>query len=196
MAGYSLNSKSVTDLGTLIPVNANLNDYTTPGRYYASSTANITNMPVAGSSSTTLDLIVMARASSIRVHQIAYIYTTAATRAYIRVMTGASQWSGWQEMTNGELETKVITNLGTSITGSANLNNYTTPGRYYAVSTDSISNLPVTGAAAIPIDLIVMPRAATNRVYQIAFIYTSSNPFVYIRVQSGASTWSAWKAMT
>ena len=94
------------------------------------------------------------------------------------------------------LNTNAITSPGTLIGATANLNTYTTPGRYYAVSTTNISNLPVAGSSTMPVDLIVIPRGTVGRVYQIAFIYSSSAPFVYVRTMTGASSWSAWKEMT
>lgn len=197
----TLNSKAITNLGTSIPSGANLNDYTTPGRYYATSTASMVNLPVTGSSLTTLDLIVMPRSSNVRVFQIAYVYAPTSSYAYIRVMSGASQWSSWDELTNSNLvsylDSKLITNAGASIGNSDDLNTYITPGKYYASDTTSISNLPITGSNAIPVDLIVIPRGGSAiRVYQIALIYSSQTPFIYVRVMVGDNSWSAWKEMT
>ena len=88
----ALNSKTLASLGTSIPVNSNLNGYTSPGRYYAGDTTGITNVPVANA--TAFDLLVFPRASSGRTWQICFIYRTSPS-VYVRAMKSASEFTDW-----------------------------------------------------------------------------------------------------
>ena len=88
----ALNSKTLASLGTSIPVNSNLNGYTSPGRYYAGDTTGITNVPVANA--TAIDLLVFPRASAGRTWQICFIYRTSPS-VYIRAMKSASEFTDW-----------------------------------------------------------------------------------------------------
>ena len=84
----------------------------------------------------------------------------------------------------------MLASLGTAIPSNANLNNYISPGRYYAVDISGIANLPTT-TNITSLDMIVFPRASASRVWQLCFVYYST-PKVYIRAQSGATAFTSW----
>lgn len=88
------------------------------------------------------------------------------------------------------LNSKMLASLGTAIPTNADLNNYVTPGRYYAGNISGIANLPTTSNIT-SLDMIVFPRASASRVWQLCFVYYST-PKVYIRAQSSASEFTAW----
>lgn len=88
------------------------------------------------------------------------------------------------------LNSKMLASLGTAIPTNANLNDYLSPGRYYAGNISGIANLPTT-TNITALDMIVFPRASSSRIWQLCFVYYST-PKVYIRAQSSASEFTAW----
>ena len=89
---------NITEMGISIPTGSDLNSYITPGRYYASSAAGITNTPegVSTYSNTAFDLIVMQRATASRVWQIMFVYKASTSpEMWFRVQNGATTFSSW-----------------------------------------------------------------------------------------------------
>lgn len=82
--------------------------------------------------------------------------------------------------------------LGTQLASNANLNSITTIGRYFSVD-GAQTNAPHAGK---PFDMIVMYRASSSRIWQIVFAYDSSDPELFYRAQSGASSFTSWKKVT
>lgn len=94
----ALNSKNILNLGTSIPANSDLNNYTTFGNYFSSSASGLTNSPTSVTN-TALQLWVIPRANAERAFQVAFVYVPSnLPELYIRSMTGATSWSNWKQL--------------------------------------------------------------------------------------------------
>lgn len=88
-----------------------------------------------------------------------------------------------------DMESKMLTSLGTSIPANSDLNDYKTPGRYYAdTNINTMTNLP--SAIGGYFDLIVMPRSSLLRFWQI--LLDGNNGVIYQRRMTSGTTWSSW----
>lgn len=94
----ALNSKNIFNLGTSIPANSDLNNYTAFGNYFSSSASDLTNSPTSVTN-TALQLWVVPRANAERAFQVAFVYVPGnLPEVYIRSMTGATLWSNWKQL--------------------------------------------------------------------------------------------------
>jgi len=84
--------------------------------------------------------------------------------------------------------TDALLGIGTKITDSSNLNNYTTPGKYYCGSGTNAATLTNAPMTSTGFGLIVVDGYIDGRVWQIA-LGTSGE--IKIRYYSG-STWYGW----
>ena len=83
---------------------------------------------------------------------------------------------------------------GTEIQQNADLNNFSTPGNYYASSsttTNTLSNCPFTGSG---LKLVVMQTTAT-RIRQEAYATNNSSANTYWRTYT-TSGWQPWRQVT
>jgi hypothetical protein len=88
-----LNSHDWFTAGVSIPTNGDLNDYTTPGKYYVGSTAiaaTIQNSPVTG---TNYKMYVIVRTTDKSISQIIFALNN---RIYIRSATASGALGGWK----------------------------------------------------------------------------------------------------
>lgn len=98
------------DLGTAIPSSADLNNYTTIGIYYCSSSTVAASLLNAPSTSAGFKLIVMYQGSTTQIRQIA-IYQ-ATDLIYERFRNSSDTWGAWQRLIHtGDLPLS-ISNIG------------------------------------------------------------------------------------
>lgn len=172
----------------------NLNDYTTSGTYYVKNNtiaSSITNIPKFLGSAYGGRLEVKYTISTARIVQLYYPNLAGRNIFFERTRTSDSAWDPWymhMSMPAQQL-----------IPSSADLDDYTTPGSYYAGVTTSagLSNNPWTVSG---IKLIVMQTIASDRFIQILFpspyaAQTSSSHIpcdgIFIRAY-GTDGWQQW----
>lgn len=172
-------SNTYNGLTSSIPSESDINDYTTPGNFYVSTTAiaqSLSNMPVSKGGR----LIVMSLSSQSAIFQ---IYIDVDGIVYTRKSSNAG-WSEWNTPKDG---INVKYEDASSISSGSDLNDYTTPGNYY-VSTNaiasSLTNIPVSEGGR----LTVMSISSTNALLQI---YISVSGVIYTR-RKDLTGWYAW----
>lgn len=167
---------------TTIADNSNLNSITDFGNYRirtASSAATIANTPANFGGR----LFVFGLSSGTAFWQL-YITTenTIYSRGYI-----SGNWSSWEKWAYNNATMALTYNNATAINTGDDLNNYTTPGNYYIVTSEiaqAVSNCPSTASGR----LTVITTAGANLIYQE---YVSSAGVTFTRAfTSGA--WSEW----
>lgn len=127
-----------------IPVDSNLNDYTTAGAYVVKSdaiAAQITNMPRSASGR----LIVIYNGNAANYVTQIYLPTTRVTRIYVRTK-GDTTWSSWQTFALGTFEVHTGT-VTTSSGGTASFANTYNTNEWACVSvftTSAVSGLILT----------------------------------------------------
>lgn len=89
----TLNNKDIVGKGTLIPSGANLDTYTTIGKYYATSSTNITNCPTSAYG---FSLYVMAECAS-QIKQM-IVQNTYVTDVYVRQRSNSGTWGDWDHI--------------------------------------------------------------------------------------------------
>lgn len=154
----------------------NLDSYTTPGVFYIktdTAAASITNCPKFMGTAYAGRLEVKYTISTSKIAQFYYPNIADRNIFFERNKTGDT-WDAWYMHVSMPATQLIPTN--------GDLNNYTTPGSYYATVTISagLSNNPWTASG---IKLLVLQTIATNRYIQIIF------PSPY-----GAQTSSLWVA--
>lgn len=134
--------------GIEIPANANLNNYTTPGTYYCTSSANaqtILNKPSDFDIAFTMQVY---RKSSTTYNQVVYAYGTNGGAAYVRTSTSAG-WQPWFSYTydiNNKADVKAL-NLTNTISASS------TAALKTALLTFVANNVNSDGVAAVVLKL-------------------------------------------
>ena len=188
-----------------LPSGADLNDYTTPGNYYVSTTAIATSLQNRPSNSSGR-LTVMTLNSNSNIFQ---TYTNVKAEVFTREKD-SNGWSDWTknvvdadlltvnneiDMLKGALISNQYNILSDAIPSGADLNDYTTPGNYI-ITTTAIARSLVNAPMYIGGDLanssgrlIVMSTMSANSLLQIYInakgeIFTRRRDLVY---------WSYWE---
>jgi hypothetical protein len=108
----TLNDHDWFTAGTSIPTNGDLNDYTTPGKYYVGSTAiaaTIQNSPVTG---TNYKMYVIVRTTDKSISQIIFALNN---RIYMRSATASGSLGGWKTIaTTDDIEALTIKSVSES----------------------------------------------------------------------------------
>jgi len=182
--------ETIDQMGTKIPANSDLDDYTTAGTYYVennSDAGTISNMPFGVAYSG--KLIVLDMDSNVRVDQI-YItnfQTNSLVYMYIRQIGNDGVARPWREITAPHTY-----ELGMAIPADSDLNSYKTEGVYY-VQLDStastISNVPI-----IRVGKLIVARTTSANTYLIQTYYANASTVIYVRwYNPNGDSWSEWK---
>lgn len=177
--------KTVDQLGTDIPSNADLNTYKTAGTYRVPSDAigaTISNLPLA-----LCGKVVVFNNGNGGFEQ--FYFPNHNPKIYVRTWWN-NAWSSWREIGEGGGDGKDHTyEKGTEIPSTADLNDYTTEGVYYVQNVtiaESIGNIPIAKAGK----LIVMARDTGVRRFQI---YIGSKDDIYMRDMDNNREFSLWR---
>jgi hypothetical protein len=175
MTDSDITGRAASLTPTAIPSGSDLNNYTTPGWYCATSNdiaASMTNSP----STTAFTLEVIPWSGTYGIIQRIVQFNTG--KLYIRSSSdNNSSWIRWTDQS-----------MSTFINANSDLRNYTTPGSYYCdtdTSAATLSNCPVTNAFSLE----VIRWGRTNNVIQRLTRYTDNR--VYLCRLNG-TVWSSW----
>lgn len=171
------------------------------GVYYlqSSQVSSTANTPVNVANGATI-LVYRNAAASGRVQEFIFSHGSAArNRRFMRTQE-AGGWSEWVEWANRQHVDEAVAAVQTVLDnylngvpiGSANLNTFTTPGRYRAAASDAISgrNYPPIGAENNE-GLLEVMRHISNAVMQ-RYTIASGAHRMWIRRQFTTGSWSEW----
>lgn len=169
--------------GTKIGNTDNLNDYQTPGKYYADANHTITNSPISGG-------LAMLIYPTYNVARFVQIVMGLDGSFNIRAMYQTNTWSDWWS-----------TNYRPALTGqtlistAVNWNTLTTPGEYYfSNNTYARGDNAPKGSSTFAGRLTVEHGMSSGQTHirQTYRPYNSAD--IFIRVYSGS--WTGWKQVT
>ena len=164
---------------------ADLNDFTTPGAYRASTNA-IAKSLINSPTETSFRLIVTIGTSSTRLYQFALQNSKTSGMVFVRSLYD-STWSPWTLLANSGNTLGLEASNATLISSGDDLDTYTTAGNYVAQTNEiaaSLVNSPVTRSFRLE----VMETTIAGRIYQFALVNTNE---IYFRNQVDG-TWSDW----
>lgn len=166
--------------GTIVPDDANLNDYTTVGNYYSQSGAGIANLPPYEHGAFILKVF-NADGQDYRTHEIRMLQSE---NTYQRLENNFV-WQRWRAMlndTNG-----VLLKYGIAINANSDLNDYREPGNYYCslntVAT-TLKNCPFVEAFTMKVIL------GNGTGYPTQIVRNFYNGRIAYRL--GGAGWDAW----
>ena len=183
----ALLSDCITQTGTAIPSNSNLNAYQTGGNYYVldSTTAStISNLPVASAGK----LLVIKRDTGARLFQ---IYMAGEKAIYIRSMDNSTNFTNWISFANSANSYNIL-GTASEIPANSDLDTYTTAGTYdcfTASNAQSLSNCPVGLAFKLLVDVEHNPAVVT----QTITLLNSNSQMPFRRSKENTGSWGAWK---
>lgn len=156
-----------------------LDDYKTPGLYYFSTGATLSNTP---NSATNGWLEVLITDNGARAKQIWHRQGSATTHMdfYTRYYN-SSNWSSW---------TRVDTTTWIT-SGTANLNDYTTPGIYYFSASVTLSNVPNSADHGWLVVFANQTGSAVRQIWHRAGSNATAYKDIFVREYS-SSTWRSW----
>lgn len=173
-------------LGTALVQDTDLNDLTTPGKYYASNATivgSISNKPVSSVAFFLMTIPSIAEARYIQV----FIPNDDSGDWYKRRYAGS--WQPWVKYTRQYEEMC----FGSDIPKNSDLNDYTTPGVYQCTGStvgETLSNSPTVNPYRLEVKNFT---SSSNVLQEITSVVntTSGEPIVYRRVKL-SSGWKAW----
>ena len=188
---------------TAIPANADLDDYKTPGVYYAPDSTRAKTLSNCPHTSSGFKLVVMENGSASS-YKCQYIYAyNAKGGAYIYVRSYGTSSTGWYPWKKVEFDDHnhndlypIISNSGrTEIVSDTDLNTITTPGTYFTSGGNSGSavhqtllNSPTNGGGGGFLMYVISTGVNNGYPKQIIYMY---NGDVYERTKK-TSTWGEW----
>ena len=190
------------EVGTEIPANADLNNYTTVGVYQClldSTAQTISNTPYSDTQRTAFKLIVLALRKSQNVMQIfiPYISNHYGMAGKIAYRTYDSSWGQWNHIASTEaVHYLAQPDLARQITANEDLNDYTESGTYQcnnAKIAKTLLNCPVTQSFKLVVD-----RAYVDTHSEVTQRITCQNVAEldwYRTKRYYATTWGAWKQL-
>lgn len=199
-------------LGTEIPDNSDLNNYTTPGTYYCANGTNaatLSNIP--SDVSVGFKLVVYYKGSYANINQ--ELYPNGSEDFYIRYKQ-VGTWYNWKRVldttdlplsiANGgtgtisahsasnTLYTMYIHSPLTEITANSDLDNYKTPSSTYYVSNGTVASTIVNGPTTeAGYRLIVMYGTGSSNIRQIAIVNGSRDTYAR-HYTASKGTWTDW----
>ena len=165
--------------GSKISASANLNDYTTSGKFYAEANQAITNAPIYGG----FTMFVWYTFNQYRLVQVVFGLDGSIS---VRALYQNNTWRDWWSSNNTKLYGGAKT-----LTSSNNLNSVVADGDYNYSSNSRPSNCPGNLGGRVTVER-TLGLGQANYIRQTVMQYNISDGF-YTRVsQDGGSTWTNW----
>lgn len=190
----SLGAHSLSTRGTPIPSGSDLNNYKTPGDYFvpdAATAASVTNSPLIG---TGYKMVVEQGYGTMGTHIYQFMVGWGPVFFCRQYRLDTDTWSEWRKVydtenkpTAADVDAHALSERGALIPENSNLDNYKTPGDYFAASAKeaaTLTNTPMTGSG---FRLIVEAGYVPGYIRQYA-IGVSGN----IQTRYFQTSWSPW----
>lgn len=191
---YIQNKPNPYLLETFIPImdGDDLDDYTTPGEYYVSSSSvSVLNSPV---SPTAFRLRVEYFPTATFIKQtwsIRIVNVSLNPLTYVRFYNGDTQtWGSWRYDDDG-FYARLLGDI--NIPANSDLNTYVTPGEYKChlnATAQTITNAP-TSSIAFRLRVEYGTHEDSRYIRQVFTPYSHRFPYIRVSIDSG-STWNAW----
>lgn len=175
--------------GTALTSGADLNDIKTVASYYANGTvaASLSNCPITH----TFRMFVM-QTTDLNTNRLQIIYDLQDAKTYVRLWT--TSWTDWVGITYSDEFNKLkgqafLTEEGTEIVSSTDLNDLTTVGSYFAGSgvLSSLVHKPTNSIGSFR--MFVLKTSAMNG-NRTQLLIDTANGTIYFRTYT--SSWSDW----